>query len=178
MDTRTALLIVDMISEFDFADGDKLFERTKFITGPLRELKTHCRKNGVPVIYINDNLEGKYGDVETLLRNVETSEKGRRILHDIAPVDGDTLLLKPQRSAFYKTDLDRYLDRANIGNVIITGLTTDICVLFTAHDADMRKLKVTIPSDCVTAVNQAYHDDALRFIERVIKADTTPSLKL
>ena len=69
---------------------------------------------------------------------------------------------------------------ANLGvkKMIVTGITTDICILFTANDAYMRGFDLHIPRDCVAAVKPAYSKSSLEFIERVLKADTTPSDKL
>ena len=56
----------------------------------------------------------------------------------------------------------------------VIGWTTDICVLFTAHDAYMRKFKVRVPSDCTNAIRPTHHSQALTFLRRVAEADVSP----
>ncbi len=62
--------------------------------------------------------------------------------------------------------------------MIITGLTTDRCVLFTASDAHMRDLHIVVPEDCCAADSEEHHRDAMHMIQRVLGADVTASDKL
>jgi nicotinamidase-related amidase len=62
--------------------------------------------------------------------------------------------------------------------VILTGLTGDICVLLTAHDAYMRDLQLVVPADCVASIDPAENEHALRYMARVLKADTRESCEL
>ena len=68
--------------------------------------------------------------------------------------------------------------RLHVRTLIITGLTTDRCVLFTASDAHMRDLHLVVPEDCCAAQTPAQHKQAIEMIERVLEADTTPSGKI
>jgi nicotinamidase-related amidase len=70
------------------------------------------------------------------------------------------------------------LENLNCRKLIITGVTTDICILFSANDAYMRGFELHVPSDCVAAVKDEYSRQGLSFIKRVLKADTRPSDKL
>jgi nicotinamidase-related amidase len=176
MDHKFALLIVDMITDFNFDDGETLFSRTKSIVSNVARFKAKCHETGIPIIYVNDNFEGEYENTESLLEKISSSEKGRFMLESIGPDESDTIFLKPQRSGFFGTDLGQFLEAKHTETLVVTGLTTDICVLFTAHDAFMRKMKVAVPSDCVTAVKDEYHNDALRFLERVAEADIHPTI--
>ena len=176
---NTALLVLDMISDFDFEDGDKLYPHALKVAEPLAELKRRAMEANVPVIFVNDNF-GKwnedFGDYVSSVR--DASKKGRKIIEMIGPDDGEYHILKPQRSAFYATPLGVLLLTLNVSNLILTGVTTDICVLFTAHDAYMRGFQIQIPSDCTAAVKESYHKNALEFLERVTYADTRPSVEI
>ena len=66
------------------------------------------------------------------------------------------------------------LDDLKIRDLIIGGVTSDICVLLTANDAYMRDFRVVVPSDCVAAVKPDQHDQALEYMKRVLKADVKP----
>ena len=174
MEHRSALLIVDVISDFSFDDGEILFPRAKAIAGNIARLKRTFLDQEKLVIFVNDNQEGKIPDVDRLFQTARTSSMGRSILEKITP-DPGLVLLKPQRSGFYATDLEKRLRKAYITDVVVTGWTTDICVLFTAHDAFMRKFKVKVPSDCSNALRPTHHSNALRFLRRVAEADVSPA---
>lgn len=176
MDHRTALLIIDVISDFSFEDGDELFPRARKVAGNIAKLKQRFLDEGKQVLYVNDNEEGKLHDVGEMLTKARSSSKGREILKKLEP-DGESILLKPQRSGFYGTDLEKRLRKSYITDVVVAGWTTDICVLFTAHDAYMRKFNVKVPSDCTTAMRPTHHREALRFLHRVAEVNVSPALK-
>jgi nicotinamidase-related amidase len=170
-----ALLVVDMISDYEFEDGEKLYPNTLNILEPLAGLKASLRLRGVPTIYVNDELgEGSnhlFDNLETLRSR---SDKARTILDRLAPDAIDHWIVKPQRSGFYATGLGNLLHSLSISSVIVAGVTTDICVLFTAHDAYMRGYSVWIPANCSAAAENSHHEEALRFLARVAEADTRP----
>ena len=170
--SNAALLILDMISDFEFDDGDKLFPYALKAARSLKALKDRARTAGVPVLFVNDNFGKWHKDFGAYVRSIEKrSEKGRQIIELLGPEKDDYHILKPQRSAFYATPLEVLLLTLDVSDLIITGITTDICVLFSAHDAYMRGYKLSVPSDCTAAVTAAYHKDALRLMKRVVYAD-------
>jgi len=87
-------------------------------------------------------------------------------------------VLKPKHSAFFSTTLDTLLKYLGTRRLIITGLATNICVLFTANDAYMRDFEILVPSDCVAANTNEDHEWSLREMEKTLKADIRPSPKL
>ena len=165
------LLIIDMVSDFQFEDGKKLFSKTMKIAKRVADLRKRAKRAGIPVIFVNDNF-GKwnrdFGGFVDAVR--EGSKEGRTITDILSPEGDDYFILKPQRSAFYATPLDVLLESMEAERLIITGITTDICVLFTAHDAHMRGFEVVVPKDCVAAVETSFHKQALTFMERVAEA--------
>jgi nicotinamidase-related amidase len=145
----TALLLIDVVTDFDFEDGAKLWQNARAIIRPLRDLKAAARSMGAPVIYVNDNFGNWQEDLERQVdRIMNNSAMGREFISRIRPDAADFYVLKPQRSGFYETPLSVLLSSLKIRNVIIAGLATDICILFTAHDAYMRGFGVKVPSDC------------------------------
>lgn len=174
MRRNSALLIVDLITDFNFVDGGKLFDSTKKILSGIASLKYKCETKGFPVLYVNDPAIEGLDSRQALIEKVYRSEKGRLLLDSVGPTQDDPIILKPHRSGFYKTDLESQLRTLDVEHLYIAGVTTDICVLFTANDAYMRKFDVTVPSDCVTAVELEHHQTALKFLSRVTEADTTP----
>jgi len=164
----TALLIVDMISEFEFQGGEKLCRNALQAAENVRELKQRARGQRAPVIYVNDNYGRWNEDFRTMAERIRTgSERGRRISELLAPEPNDLYILKPQRSGFYETPLSVLLQSLRVSNLIICGVTTDMCVLFTAHDAYMRGFRVFVPEDCCAAVEAEHHYEALRLLSRV-----------
>ena len=170
--SNSALLIIDMISDFDFEDGDKLYRQASAIANNIADLKKRARKAKVPVIYLNDNYGRWNEDFASFVENIrENSPKGREIIDVLEPQDDDLFILKPQRSGFYGTSLGVLLLSMEASKIILTGVTTDICILFTAHDAYMRGYHVQIPEDCSGAVDPGHHEQAIKFLKRVADAD-------
>ena len=177
LDAKTsALLLIDVITDFEFEDGDELLRRTIPAARNLALLKTKVMEARVPVIYVNDNFGKWQEDFKTMAEHFMRPEaKGRRVVSLLAPGRKDYYVLKPHRSAFYSTSLELLLRDLKAKTLIITGITTDICILFSANDAYMRGFDLHIPRDCVAAVKPAYSTEAMHFIERVLKADVRPS---
>jgi nicotinamidase-related amidase len=86
--------------------------------------------------------------------------------------------LKAKHSAFYSTTLDLLLAYLGAKTLILTGVASDICVLFTANDAYMRDYDLFVPRDCVAASDEKSNEATLEYIERVLKADTRPSAEI
>ncbi len=175
---REALLLIDLITDFEFEDGEQLYRSTRKIIPAVAELKRRAKRAGLPVIYVNDEFDETDGEVCSLIRHVRSSsEQGSEILSYIEP-DDDYFVAKPQRSGFYATSLGVLLLSMGVSKIVIAGVTTDICVLFTAHDAYMRGYEVAVPKDTSTAVRSEFHNDGIKLIERVADADISPAKDL
>jgi len=175
-ETKQAVLIVDMINDFQHEDGEQLFSQVLPVARKIKELKQRANDAGVPVIYVNDNFEHWHDTFQSTIEHVQqNSNEGRRVVELLRPGKDDYYVLKPHRSGFYKTPLGVLLDELDVNEWIITGATTDMCVLSTAHDAQMRKYKIRVPRDCTGAIKDEHRDQALDLMERVLEADTTAS---
>jgi nicotinamidase-related amidase len=176
---KTALLIIDIVNDFEYPDGDKLLEQAEKMAPALAELKKKARRAGIPAIYINDNFGKWQQDFKTTLKHcLRPAAKGKTFVAKLKPDAKDYYILKPQRSAFYHTTLDLLLESMEAESLIITGLTTDICILFSANDAYMRNYELFVPRDCVCARTRKINTDSLKFIADNLKADTRASVKL
>lgn len=171
-ESRTsALLIVDMINDFRFESGDRLFENALPAAKAIASLK---ESSSVPFIFVNDNFKKWHDSFASTIESVEkSSEQGREIVSVLRPRKDDYYILKPHRSGFYKTPLRLLLESIGVTDLIITGVTTDICVLITASDAQMRGFRVRVPRNCCAAVRDEYHEQALDLLARNADADTT-----
>ena len=84
-------------------------------------------------------------------------------------------MLKPKHSGFYATPLELLLRYLKVGQVIVTGIAGDNCVLFTAADAYMRDFVVVVPSDCTLSLDADRNRSALEHMRVTLKADTRSS---
>ena len=105
-------------------------------------------------------------------------EGGEALAELLQPEKDDYFVLKPKHSAFYATTLDTLLDYLGPRRLIVTGITGDVCVLFTASDAYMRDFHLHVPADCIASIAPEHTRDALEYMERVLRVDTTPSMEL
>ena len=177
--SKVALLIIDMICDFEFENGDRLCANAANITKNIVSLKKKAKKAGVPVIYVNDNFGKWQSDFKKLLRHsLSESSRGRQVAEKLKPDDEDYFVLKPKHSAFYSTTLDVLLKYLGVETLVLTGVTTDICILFTANDAYMRDFHLLIPRDCVTANDKKESEKTLKYMEKILDADTRPSGKI
>ena len=174
--SKTALLIIDMICDFDFDDGEKLLENTKPAANNLAKLKRKAKQAGIPVIYVNDNFGKWQSDFRKLLKHsLDKYSRGHEIAEILQPDDEDYFVLKPKHSAFYSTTLDTLLKYLGAETLVLTGVATDICILFTANDAYMRDYHLYIPRDCVAANEKKDNEKTLKYMEKLLEADTRPS---
>ncbi len=170
------LLLVDVISDFEFPGGEQLLTHAAAMLPRLTALKSWARQNGVPAVYVNDNFGRWSSDFRHLLDHcLNDGVKGEPIARALAPLDGDYSVLKPKHSGFYGTSLELVLKYLGATSLIITGLTTDICVAFTAADAYMREYRLWIPSDCTAAADARHHQAALDYMKRVLDAEVRPA---
>lgn len=175
----TCLLLIDVINDFEFPRGDELFERARHIGPPLAALKKRARTAGVPCIYINDNF-GRWRSNfnEIVERALRPESRGRSFVELLLPDNEDYFVLKPKHSGFYQTPLDLLLKHLGAERLILTGVSTNSCVLFTANDAYMRDLAIVVPNDCVAACNAQEHEFAMEQMKSMLKADAAPSREI
>lgn len=174
-----ALLVIDMISTWDFADGDKLARAAVAIAPRIGALKRRCGRAGVPVVYVNDNRGRWRSEFRELVRiSVAESEIGAKIAQSLMPGEDDYSVLKPKHSAFYATPLDLLLRHLRAHQLIVTGVASDQCVVMSASEAKMRDYDAMVPADCVGAQTAARNAGALRHLREALGIDVAPSARL
>jgi nicotinamidase-related amidase len=175
----TALLLIDVINDFEFPRGEELFAQALPMAPRIAGLKKRARAAGVPAIYVNDNFgrwQSKFSDI--VKHCLEDGVRGRPFVEQLVPGERDYFVLKPKHSGFYQTPLELLLKHLGAQRLILTGVSTNSCVLFTANDAYMRDMELIIPEDCVAACNPQEHDFAMQQIKNMLKADTRPSSEI
>lgn len=177
--SSVALLLIDVINDMEFDTGRELLEQAMPMAKRLAALKRRAKESGVPVIYVNDNFGKWQSDFNKILSHcLEGDVCGKPLVEMLKPEEDDYFVLKPKHSGFFSTTLDTLLEYLQAKTLILTGLTGDICVLFTANDAYMRDFNLFIPSDCVASSSAQANEHALELMERVLKADIRPSTEL
>lgn len=174
-----ALIVVDVLNALDFEGSESFVPRAMSVGANIAALKTRASEHGIPTIYVNDNTGKWRSDVRRLLETCRREgAPGAPLAKLLLPTEDDYVVLKPKHSGFYSTTLDTLLTYLKTRRLVLTGLTTERCLLFTASDAFLRDYELYVPKDCTAAIDEADHRAALRILERVLGADTTPSTEL
>jgi nicotinamidase-related amidase len=174
-----ALLLIDVVNDLDFPEGDQLLRHALPMARNIAALKAKARRAGVPVVYVNDNFGRWRSDLNAQVGHcLRDGCRGKPVVELLKPEQDDYFVLKPKHSGFFSTTLDTLLEYLGTRAVVLTGMAANICVLFTANDAYMRDLKLVVPADCVASNTEEENNYALAQMAKVLKADTRPSAHL
>ncbi len=174
-----ALLLIDLINDFEFEDGDSLLRLALPVGNNIAHLKKSAKQAGIPAIYVNDNFGKWRSDFRKIVSHCRKEGiRGKPFVELLLPDQDDYFVLKPKPSGFYSTTLDLLLKHLTARNLILTGIAGNNCVLFTANDAYMRDFKLFIPSNCVVSKTTEENWYALKQMEKVLKADIRPDTEL
>lgn len=171
-----ALLLIDVINDLEFPGSQSLLKHAIPMAHRLAALKVRAKRAGIPVIYVNDNFGRWQSDfrrqVEHCLRD---GVRGQAIAELLQPEEDDYFVLKAKHSGFHSTSLDILLKYLEVRRLVIAGIASNICVLFTANDAYQRDFQLAVPRDCVCANTPALNRAALEQMRTILKADTRVS---
>lgn len=177
--SKTALLLIDVINDFDFEEAEALLQFAEPMGKRIAELCERARSAKLPVVYVNDNFGRWRSDFKAQVQHcLDGKSRGRTIVELLRPKESDYFVLKPKHSGFFSTTLDTLLEYLGVRTVILAGIAANICVLFTANDAYMRDLRIIVPADCVAANSKELNDYAIKQMETVLKADVLLSKQL
>ena len=167
---RTALIVTDMLNPYEHEDADKLIESVERTLPQVVALRDRAGESGALVIYVNDN----HDDWESSrTRLVEGALAGARpdLIEPIVPRDDDLFLAKTRHSIFYSSPVEHILAQEDVDHLVICGQVTEQCILYSALDAYLRHLDVTVPRDAVAHIFEDLAEASLTMMERNMHAE-------
>jgi nicotinamidase-related amidase len=170
-EVREALLVVDAISEFEHADGDRLLASLRERAGALEAALRHARELGIPVLYVND-ADVWDGDGPGAVRRA-LAGPGGDVIARIAPRQGDLFVFKNGYAAIGGTPVESLLRERDVGRIILAGAATEMCVAQTAMTAREHGFQVTVLEDACAHVDEEDAEIALAYLRRVTGSRVT-----
>jgi nicotinamidase-related amidase len=184
---RAALVIIDMQRDFlepggfGAALGNDV-SRLKGVVAPTRRLLDAARAAGMFVVHTREGHPPDLGDLPPAKRRrgrgalrigdkgpmgriLVQGEPGHDIIPELAPIPGEAVVDKPGKGAFYATNLDLILRNRDIAQLVICGVTTEVCVNTTAREANDRGYECLVLSDCTGSYFPEFHEQALRMMQ-------------
>jgi nicotinamidase-related amidase len=183
---KAALLIIDM--QRDFVEpggfGEALGNDVSRLRGsiePLKALLASARQAGLFVMHTREGhkpdlsdlhetkrTRGKgamtIGDAGPMGRILIIGEPGHDIIPELYPVAGEPVIDKPGKGAFYNTELADIVASRGIEQLIVCGVTTEVCVHTTVREANDRGIDCLVLSDCTASYFPEFHETALRMV--------------
>jgi nicotinamidase-related amidase len=171
-----ALVLVDVLANFEHADGESLLDSYRSAVSGLRAAIAAARASEILVVYANDDFGTWSGDRQRILAESRRSCPEPDLIDAIAPRESGVFLCKPRYSAFDHTPLDLLLRERAVRRILLAGTATEMCVTQSAIDGRELGYQITILTAACSAVDAENAATALRYLERVVGVWTAPGL--
>ena len=167
--SKKTLIVIDMVRDFIEPDGRLYIGPTakRVVEAISREIDK-ARSCAWPVIYLCDTHSEDDSEFEMFPSHCVIGNPGAEIVDELKPHPGDKIIPKRRYSGFFQTDLDLTLRELGIDEIVLVGVCTNICNLYTAADARMLNYKVTALRDCMSSFDEAAHEFALKEMEQTL----------
>lgn len=175
---KTALIVIDMINTYDHPDADRLLPSVRKALPAIVRLIGLARERDIPVIYVNDNF-GQWRSHHGEILRTALDGPHAELVGPVRPDEKSLFVVKARHSIFFETPLAYLLTQLEVDHVVLCGQVTEQCVLYSALDAHIRHIDVTVPQNAVAHIHADLAEAALRMMERNMGADivTLESLK-
>ncbi|MGA1845714.1 cysteine hydrolase family protein [Deferribacter abyssi] len=164
---KKALLIIDMLNDFILEGAPLQVPNAKKIIPNIKREIEKARKVGYPIIYICDAHDEDDVEFEIWPKHCVKNTKGAMIVDELSPSKDDYIVEKTRYSGFFNTNLENILKDLKIDTIIVTGLVTNICVMYTVADAVSYGYKVLVPKDCIVGLDEKTHEFGMYQLEKV-----------
>lgn len=175
--SRTALVVIDMINPYEHPDADRL---ARSVVGTLSQMVGLIERAGaerVPVVYVNDNF-GSWRSTRDDLVGAALDGPYGRLVEPVRPRGDALFVVKVRHSIFFQTPLEYLLAQEGIDRLVLIGQVTEQCVLYSALDAQLRRLRVCVPSDAVAHIDPELAAAALRMMAQNMGAEVCSAEKV
>jgi nicotinamidase-related amidase len=172
--TNRLILIVDMLSPYDFEGAGSLSEGAERVVESIARVRERAATESVPVVYAND-MDDRFSGSRDAVVGEALAGSRPDLIEPLIPVKTDRFVHKRKHSAFYGTPLADLLHELGTEEVVLTGQVTEQCVLYTALDAHVRDYGITVLRDCVLSIDLELGAAALRMMEENMGARLSAS---
>ncbi|GAA3084608.1 cysteine hydrolase [Streptomyces roseofulvus] len=162
---RSALVVIDMLNTYAHEDAERLVPSVAAALPAIVDLLRRARAAGTPVVYANDNF-GDWRSHHGEILDLALGGRHPELVEPVRPDEEALFVVKARHSVFYETPLEYLLRSLDVTDLVLTGQVTEQCVLYSALDAHIRHLDVTVPRDAVAHIHEDLARAALRMIER------------
>ncbi|PHQ45101.1 hypothetical protein DJ68_14770 [Halorubrum sp. C3] len=184
---KTALMVVDMQRDFieEGGFGEYLgndVSRLRKAVEPTQKVLEAARDAGLKIIHTREghreemtdappskvergDLDVKIGDEGPMGKVLVRGERGHDFVEELQPEEGETIIDKPGKGSFYSTDLDLVLRNDDIENIIVTGVTTEVCVQSTVREANDRGYECLVLEDCTASYFPEFDEVGIKMIK-------------
>ena len=160
---KPAIIVVDMLKDnLKESARNPYYGEGKAILPNLQKLLREGRKRKFPIIFACDSfLEGDFIFKGRMKIHSLRGTRGAEVVDDLKPEPTDVVLPKRRFSAFFKTDLDQTLRMLGVDTIVVTGMTTEVCVLMTVMDGLSLDFSAILLEDCSASRNREFHQGCL-----------------